>query len=203
MTVLLGSPALSGVNYDDKTKVLTVTGATTQDQGTDIFMAFKEHKILTVVLSGSGGDFYQGLYIGRIFKKHNVDIVIPENHQCISACAFSAMADKNITLDGELLFHLPYLRAVLTNTSILETVQDFGNTYMDMAMYLTEMGASVHFGKVLMSQTTTCKFLTVKDGAQMTKLLSAETPYAYVWIKHFPTDNCEMMRLLQMMGVQH
>lgn len=200
LTVLLGTPALAGVNYDNKTKVLTVTGATTQKLATDIFYAFDQNEILTVVLSGSGGDFYEGLMIGRTFKKHNVSIVVPENETCVSACAFAALADKNLILDGELLFHVPYARAMPTNLTTLELAQQFGATYMDAAAYVAEMGGSIRFIKTLLNRTTTCKFMKITEADEVHKLLSVEAAHDHIWIRSSIQDNCEMARLMQLMG---
>ena len=203
MTVLLGQPALSGVNFDSRTKVLTVSGATTMKQSTDVFIQLKNNDVRTVVLYGQGGNFYSGLYMGRLFKKYDVTIVVPENTQCISACAFMALADKDLVLDGELLFHTPYLKKVDANKTALEIAQSFGEAYMDMSMYLTEMGASIQFGKQLLSRTNTCKFITINDSTQITKLLSAENTSEHIWVKNTITDNCELMRMLQNSSIEH
>jgi hypothetical protein len=201
MTVLLGSPALSGVNFDNTTKVLTLSGETTRPQSLKVWKVLNDEDVRTVVLSGTGGDFYAGIYIGRQFKKHNVTIVVPEGAECISACAFIAMSDKDLVLDGSLLFHVPYRRIMYTNKTMLETAQEYGVAYFDMAIYLVEMGAPLPFGKQLLARTSTCKFYSVTEAKQFKKLMTPDKPTTHVWIKHDMVDRCELMKIKNQLSI--
>jgi ATP-dependent protease ClpP protease subunit len=199
--MLYASAAFANISFDNTTKVLTISGATTRVQSLAVWKLLNEEDVRTVVLSGEGGDFYAGIYIGRQLKKHNVTIVVPKGAECISACAFIAMADKDLVLDGSLLFHVPYRKIMYTNKTMLETAQEYGVAYFDMATYLVEMGAAIPFGKQLLARTTVCKFFTITEASQFNKLLSPEEPTSHVWVKHNMTDKCELMKLRRQLSI--
>ena len=134
------SPAKASVVYDEITKNLVVSGNTTNYQATEVYRYMRDNDVLTVTLSGNGGEYYAGLRLGRLIEKEGSAVIIPAETTCVSACAFAALGADKIIVDGELWFHTPFLMIVPTNVTILEITQMFGRAYVDMATYLVRMG---------------------------------------------------------------
>ena len=137
----------------------------------------RNNDVLSVTLSGNGGEYYAGLRLGNMIKKEGSVVIIPAGRTCVSACAFAALGSDRAIVDGELWFHAPYLTLVPTNVTILEITQMFGRAYVDMASYLVSVGVPVSFGHDLLVQTTTNKFIVIDDGYQIERMRVTEVPW--------------------------
>jgi hypothetical protein len=180
----VATPAMSDVVYDDTTKNLVVSGMTTNLQAAQVYRIMKDNDVMTVTLSGPGGDYYAGLRIGTFIRKEGSAVIIPTDNLCVSACAFAALGADKIIVDGELWFHTPFLEYVPTSATILEITQMFGRAYVDMSTYLIKMGIPTSFGRDLLVETTSSKFIVIDDGSQIdrmrdTDVLWGEARYTY------------------------
>jgi hypothetical protein len=175
IVLALATPAVADVVYDDATKNLVVTGQTTNFQASKIYRIMKDNDVITVTISGDGGDYYAGLRIGRLIKNEGSAVIIPAGKRAVSAAAFAALGGSKVIVDGELWFHTPYLRSVPTTATILEISQMFGRAYVDMSSYLAMMGVPMSFGHDLLVRTTTSKFVVIDDGEQIDRMRATET----------------------------
>lgn len=174
IVLALATPAVADVVYDDATKNLVVTGQTTNFQASKIYRIMKDNDVITVTISGNGGDYYAGLRIGRLIKNEGSVVIIPAGKRAVSAAAFAALGGSRVVVDGELWFHTPYLNAVPTTATILEITQMFGRAYVDMSSYLAMMGVPMSFGHDLLVRTTTSKFVVIDDGEQIDRIRATE-----------------------------
>ncbi len=174
IVLALATPAVADVVYDDATKNLVVTGQTTNFQASKIYRIMKDNDVITVTISGNGGDYYAGLRIGRLIKNEGSAVIIPAGKKAVSAAAFAALGGSRVVVDGELWFHTPYLKFVPTNATILEITQMFGRAYVDMSSYLAMMGVPMSFGHDLLVRTTTSKFVVIDDGEQIDRMRATE-----------------------------
>ena len=184
ISLLCATASTAAVTYDDTTKNMTITGATTNKQATQVYHLMKEHDVLTVTISGTGGEYYAGLRLGRLISAEGSTVIIPAGKRAISAAAFAALGADKIIVDGELWFHVPFLTHVPTGVTILEITQRFGRAYVDMDRYLIRMGIPVSFGHDLMVRTTTSKFVVIDDGAQIDLIRATEVLWGqavYEW----------------------
>ena len=169
--------AQAKVTFDPVTSSVVISGATTSWQVNSVYEVFKDNEVLTVVLSGNGGEFYSGLSLGRLIAEEGSAVVIPEGTTCVSSCAFAALAGERVIVKGELWFHPPYLQAIPTNVTTIEVAQMFGRAYVDMARYLIEMGIPVTFGHDLLVRSDPWNFVVIDDGLQIDRLKSTEVPW--------------------------
>jgi len=68
-------------------------------------------KFSTVVYLSSGGGYLDdGLSLGRLFRRENVQTRVTYGAKCFSSCATAFLGGRwrDITGDGQLLFHAPY-----------------------------------------------------------------------------------------------
>ena len=174
------SVSSAGVVYNPTSKSLTVTGQTTNSQATKVYRYMKTHDVLSVSLSGPGGNYYAGLRLGRLIRAEGSTVIIPVDTLCVSACAFAALGSDRVIVDGQLWFHAPYLTAVPTSASILEITQMFGRAYLDMASYLISVDVPVNFAHDILVRTTTSKFIVIDDGLQIDRIRSTEALWGKV-----------------------
>ena len=189
-SLVMATSASAAVTYDDVSHTLKVTGTTTTAQVNAAFMQMHEHDVLTVELAGPGGEYYAGLALGKMIQREGATVLIRENTECVSACAFAALGGEKIVVDGLLKFHVPFMTYVPTNATILEVAQRFGLGYLDMPMYLADVGVTINFANVLMKETSHCKFFVVDDEAEIAKLKDIEAPNQRVSIQHTILDTC-------------
>jgi|TARA_R110000851_G_scaffold130962_1_gene264689 hypothetical protein len=179
IVIALATPATSAVIYDEATKSLEVTGVTTNYQANKVYKAMKDKDVLTIALSGAGGNYYAGLRIGALIKDEGSIVIIPLGTTCVSACAFAALGGDKVIIDGELWFHTPYLSNVPTDKTLLEIAQMFGRAYVDMTSYLARMDIPMSFGHDLLVRTTRSKFVVIDDGGQIDRMRATEA----LWVK--------------------
>ena len=174
IALALATPVAADVVYDDTTKNLVITGQTTNFQASKVYRIMKDNEVMTVTISGDGGEYYAGLRIGRLIRNEGSVVIIPAGKRAVSAAAFAALGADKIIVDGELWFHAPYLTTVPTTVTILDITQMFGRAYMDMATYLISVGVPTSFGHDLLVRTSTNKFVVIDDGSQIDRIRATE-----------------------------
>lgn len=161
--IAMSSPVMAGVDYDEVTRTMTITGQTTAFTSASVFMTLAKNDVDTVYMYGPGGSYYDGLKIGRMLKKEGVRVIIPSDKDCISACAFAAMGADNILSDGRMLYHKPYTLAVPAHSTIDQIASTYGVAYIDLAEYVVEMGYDMKFARDIVESTNYCTFYVIKD----------------------------------------
>jgi hypothetical protein len=188
--IATATTASASVSYDSTTRSLTLSGPTTLSQVQTAYLVMRSNEVLTVIMSGPGGNYYAGMALGGVIRESRADVIIPEGVACVSACAFAALGGERVIVDGELWFHTPYLTMAPTNMTILEITQEFGKAYLDMSVYLSKMGVSILFANDIMDRSSTCKFIVIDDGAEITKLRSGEFPHTRTGYNYKILDKC-------------
>ncbi len=163
--LVLSSPANADVKYDPGTRSVTISGPTTTYQYNQVYKVFTDNAVDTVYMWGPGGEFYAGLSIGRIINDANVRLIVPYGKECVSSCAFAAIAADRVHIDGAMLFHRPFLIHVPTMTTVEDIAAHFGVAYLDMAGYLIDvMGDDgLQFAKRIIKDTSPCRFLSATN----------------------------------------
>jgi ATP-dependent protease ClpP protease subunit len=67
-------------------------------------------KDIKIYLNSKGGRALDGIKLGRLFRKYNIEASVGSGQLCASACAFAFLGAKSryISNDAELLFHAPF-----------------------------------------------------------------------------------------------
>ena len=170
MVLLFAVPANAGVHYNEETKTATLYGTTTSAQWVWLnnLVASKEIRMLN--LQGPGGDFYAGLAIGRLIRKHDFTVTIPKDTQCASACAWAALASRKIYVDGQMLIHRGFYMQMPTMSTLDEFARRSGAGMHDGTKYLIEMGYTFNFAKSVVVDSTPCIFLDLGSTAFVEQL---------------------------------
>ena len=188
--LIAATNAFAGVNYDPVTRSLEVSGYTTMRQVQAANLEMRSNEVLTVILSGPGGDYYAGLALGRAIRKEGANVIIPENSTCVSSCAFASLGGERVIVDGELWFHAPYLTMAPTTVTILDITHKFGIAYLDLSVYFSEQSISILLANDIIRRTANCKFIVVDSGEEITKLRSGEFPHTRTGYNYKILDNC-------------
>ena len=183
------TPMRKSVHWNSDDGVLTLRGPTTKHMSTEVQVIMTKEDVLVVNMAGPGGEYYPGLHIGNLIKKEGSAVIIPEGQECVSACAFAAIAGEKLIINGALLFHLPYTQGVGTVKTIQQIQQEAGLVYFDMVAYIARQGYPIYFARELLAQTSPCKFVYVKDGESFvnTRTWNVTEPKSY---KRKVTDRC-------------
>jgi len=179
MTVLLSLLPLTswaGVSYDEETKTATVSGATTSDQWVELNRVLASKEVRGLTMFGPGGDYYAGLALGRLIAEHNLVVTVPAGMKCTSACAFAALASPKVYVDGSLLLHRGYFRGVSTMITLDEFARLNSVGHHDGTKYLIEMGYTFNFAKMVIADTSPCKFIVV-DSSAFAEQLRGKGPF--------------------------
>lgn len=186
--------AHADVTYTEENHTVSISGYTTHEQADKLYQILKNNEVATAVMYGPGGDYYAGLKMGDMLANEGLTVIVKENTECISACAFMALAGENIIVDGKVLFHAPYFSQAPTDVTLLQLAHKFGEGYMDMATYLLRRGSSIYFARQIITQTNSCRFLSVETGEAMMDLKSAKTALDTVYYKNLIKDTCNLKR---------
>lgn len=164
LLALLPTASLADVSYTKETNTLRVSGPTDMVQVLKASQLMDKHDVYYIELWGPGGYLKMGLQLGnRISKETTATVVVPKGKKCTSACALAALGSSHIRIDGELLFHRPFIQAA----PILEPLESIfayvGKAYLMTAYYLEDHGYPRSLMQNIMTYTSPCKFIVFED----------------------------------------
>ncbi len=138
--------------------------------------------LATVELSSLGGDLYEGLKLGTLFRDHDVATVVRRSDICLSACALAFLggtsshegpersADHRLEIGARLGFHTFYLNAGATEGSRHQGFSEARGATAALVHYAADLGIEPKFVAAMMSKppeeltyvNTTEDFLALK-----------------------------------------
>ena len=158
------------VEYIPETKIVEISNVTTTYSALQFFNILQENEVSAVLLSGPGGNAVAGLEIGKLLRKHDLTVVIPDGKVCVSACAFAALGGTRIIVGGELWFHGPFLPSIPTT----ESAHGYGNRLsafnIKVSRYLLDMGINLEFYEKVLENTSQCKLLVLDESSLIDKI---------------------------------
>jgi len=190
ITSLIVSTAYADVTYNKDTHTVSISGYTNHEQADKLYQILKNNEVAVAVMSGPGGDYYAGLKMGQMIANEKLTVIVKERTECISACAFMALAGENIIVDGRVMFHAPYFQQAPTDVTLLQLAHKFGEGYIDMATYLLRRGSSIYFARQIITQTTFCKFIAIDSGEAMMDIKSAGSSTSMIYYKNLIVNRC-------------
>ncbi len=161
------APVMASVEYHDKINVAVISGPSDYKQESEVRELFSKEEVQTVYLSGPGGYMSVGMSIGRMLSDEGSEVIVPEGSRCVSACAFAAMGAHELTLDGPLWFHRPYVQGVPIYADIEEIMGQGIHMSAIVSEYFAEMDYSMKLWTQIARRTNPCKFLVIKNGENM------------------------------------
>lgn len=154
--------------------------------------ALSIQKPKTLVMISPGGEMQASLIIGTYLKNSDVEVLIRENTECISACAFAVMASKQLQVNGNLLFHTPYFPVVSTADSLNDLFLMSSISHVALVEWFLANGYTLEFyrrilentsNKTFLNFTSTDDLLKFKSDDPLAVLPDGETPYTVVTLE--------------------
>lgn len=176
LVALFAVPASAAVIHEPETRSLEISGQTDSLQLLLVRGVLAKGETDTIYMWGNGGSYYAGLEIGRMIRESGARVIIPSGQRCISACAFAAMASKDVLVDGELLIHRPYVTQVPSMLTIDDLAGKYGEVYLHGVKYLLEMGYSFDFAALVIAKTSPCVLFIVDKSETLRALKSVKLP---------------------------
>lgn len=145
---------------DDK---LIFTGMFFKGVAGQIIREMTANNLKILVMNSPGGLMKQAEYLANFVKSQNIEIQIPENAWCVSACAFAAIAsDKIVFAPGSaLLFHAPYLDSVSTNRSLEEIMVNHSRYINSFNRVIDSYGYGFDFWELILTKSSRTKMIMI------------------------------------------
>ena len=138
--------------------------------------------LATVELSSLGGDLFEGLKLGTLFRDHDVATVVRRSDICLSACALAFLggtsshegpersADHRLEIGARLGFHTFYLNAGASEGSRHQGFSEARGATAALVHYAADLGIEPRFVAAMMAKppeeltyvNTTEDFLALK-----------------------------------------
>jgi len=93
-----------------------------------------------VVLNSIGGQVADSLVVGAEIRERDLPIKVEKGTFCLSSCAFITLYTTDLTIDGQVGFHLPYIPTYTSDDSLYSISQSMTETTLDMTTELFDNG---------------------------------------------------------------
>ena len=159
--IIVGRPNLQVVYEEVEGKsFLHYTGYIESGTGMHLKRLFMVYQPDVFVISSKGGVVQDAYIIGRHIADHNISVIVEKNSLCMSACAMIVMASDDLTIEGKIGFHTPYLTFLPTEFSIIEALKNHSRDISDFVNYFHENGYSHSLVNDILRQTSKNTFIT-------------------------------------------
>ncbi len=153
--------ALFGALGSAKAEALSIKLSGNFSLGTaESFQQSLTPEIDTVLLDVSGGYLVEGIAIGRIIRRRNLRVVVPEGAVCYSACAEAFLGGTRKQINGVLAFHVPRVESASSKRQAFRYGLAGGTV---TAIYRYEMGYGFGLTRDINQWTSENTMLAFRD----------------------------------------
>ena len=159
--IIVGRPNLQVVYEEVEGKsFLRYTGHIESGAGIHLKRLFMIYQPDVFVINSAGGVVQDAYMIGRHLADHNIAVLVEQDTLCMSACAMIAMASKDLTIEGKIGFHTPYVTFLPIKFSLMEMIQKNNRDVTDFVNYFHENGYSHSLVNDILRQTNPTTYIT-------------------------------------------
>ena len=144
--------------------------------------------VTRIELNSPGGDLYEGMKLGHIFRDRLLSVSITgtpmkkscspnDKHCCASACALAYLGGAEWSLFDEIAMHRPTTKG-MADLSLSETQASLKAAYAAMNSYFKDMQIDERFAKAAMDASPNSIQLVAIDDAALQKIIATEDEYA-------------------------
>jgi hypothetical protein len=116
-----------------------------------------------IELSSPGGLLSEIDIVGRKIKKLSIPVVIRSGDACVSACAYLALYSKDITINGQLAFHMPYFRNFDSEMTLSEVSKSSVTNTMSLVRNMYSNGWTMILFYFISEQTSRNTYIVFLD----------------------------------------
>jgi hypothetical protein len=119
---------------DDGVKFIKVEGEISVNFGRNLSAFIQNNADSAYIeLTSIGGMMDQITQAGVKIRQLSMPVVIRSGETCISACAYLALYSEDITIEGQLAFHMPYFASFNSDKTLVE----ISNSTVTSTLFLT------------------------------------------------------------------
>ena len=109
--MLYSDPEHSIIYFKDANGVdyIRYVGPINSSTTNNLSIAFSIYDTKRLMISSPGGSMNEAYILGQFIRDNNIEVYIPENTRCSSACAYAVLGSYKMSIGGEIAFHLPYI----------------------------------------------------------------------------------------------
>ena len=100
------------IKVSEDTIIVKFMGSFTGRAGGVLNYYLKKHEPALLSLSSSGGSVAVATSVALTILSRKIPVIVEKGAICVSACAYMALASPDITVHGQLAFHLPYYKRI-------------------------------------------------------------------------------------------
>ena len=149
---------------------------------------YPQTKIIS--MDSPGGLLSVGYNVGMLLSDYKLDVWVPQDKACISACALAFLGGWEYRVSGTLAFHAPWLPNYIGDMKLMDIYSQGQNTGAVQSYYFAANGFRAQFYKMLAQYTNRDTFMifTNTDDLNHFLMYPERTYEEYLEVKDPPTS---------------
>ena len=142
----------------------------------------------TLTLSSNGGLLTEGYKVGELLSTKLLDVWIPKDSTCVSACALAFLGGHKYKISGILAFHAPWLPRYDGRMKIEDIYSNGQSTGADQSYWFAANGFRAQFYQMIAKYTNreTFVILTNTKDLELFLMIDGRTYSEYLTYKPVP-----------------
>lgn len=138
------------------------------------FVAIMERGNYTsLIIHSPGGAMSQVYSIGAYLNQiPGFTIRVPENHACISACAFLSLYADNLEIEGIMAFHTPYFYTLDPKLALNELLRLKASATVNFTNEMLEQGYTMELIQIIVDETDEDHFIIFTNEEDLKRFYS-------------------------------
>jgi len=139
---------------DDGSTTLAYQGNITWTGATMIDVELIQGSYDRLEMHSPGGLAAAGYMIGAALRNTDTPMVVQPGHVCMSACAYAALDAPELSIQGLLGFHMPYIDTMQADQTLLDYGAVSNGVALQFAWYVMNAGYNYQFVSLMSLETT-------------------------------------------------
>ena len=144
--------------------------------------------VKTISLSSNGGLLSEGYAVGELFSNKLINVWVPKDAACISACALAFLGGAKYKISGLLAFHAPWLPQYDGRIKLEDIYSTGQSTGADQSYWFAANGFRAQFYQMIAKFTNreTFVILTSTKDLELFLMIDGRTYSEYLTYKPVP-----------------
>lgn len=147
------------VTEDDGSTTLAYQGNITWTGATTIGVELIRGDYARLEMHSPGGLAVAGYMIGGALRNTNTPMVVQPGHICLSACAYAALEAPDLSIQGLLGFHMPYIDTIQTDRTFRDYGAMLNGVTLQFAWFVMNAGYNYQFVSLIALESSPKSFL--------------------------------------------
>ncbi len=159
--IFIGAHKALGEQYRVVGQSVLVSGEMHPGMTDELMKLYVKRPFGNMFIRSGGGDLEEAIKLYEFIGKYQIHVIVEKDTACLSSCAFAALADKNLKVDGVIGFHMPFVVDEYVDSVNME---DANRQLMYVTMYFFgQSGFSNNLITLLMFYSSRDQFVVFTD----------------------------------------